>query len=130
MSEKKTLIELIKSLEESFEDILKIFKAMGNKKRLKILTALLTGKKTFNYLKKETKLQKTALSNHLTILIDSVLIEKPDHGSYQITQDGELFIRMMEETFIKSNIWSKKQTEIIQRRQFSDSFLESFFGRS
>ena len=130
ISEKKPLIELIESLEEHFEDILTIVKAIGNNKRLSILISLLTGEKTFDTLKREISLQKTALSNHLTILINTNLIEKPEHGKYRISPDGELFIRTIETAYKNSIVWEKKGIELLQRGEFSETFVYSFFGRS
>ena len=129
MIEDKSLIELIESFEKSFKDILKIMKSMGNDNRLKILSVLLTGEKSFEHLKSETALQKTALSNHLTKLINNGLVEKPEHGKYKITSDGNLFVKAVDSAFYKSDIWKKKQTEKLERRQFSEMFVESFFGR-
>ena len=129
MSDEKPLVEIIESFEQSFEDILSIIKTIGNDKRLKILISLMTGEKSFDILKQETDLQKTALSNHLTTLINNSLIEKPDYGKYKITLDGKLFIRALEAVYTKSDIWKKKQTESIQKRQFSDKFVESFFRK-
>ncbi len=129
MSDEKPLVEIIESFEQSFEDILSIIKTIGNDKRLKILISLMTGEKVFDILKQETDLQKTALSNHLTTLINNSLIEKPDYGKYKITSDGKLFIRALEAAYTKSDIWKTKQTELIQKRQFSDKFVESFFRK-
>ncbi len=129
MSEKKTLYGLLTALEVSFGEILRILKTIGNEKRLRILVTLLTGEKTFSDLKQETNLQKTALSNHLTILIKSSLISRPDYNKYQLSSDGDLFLRAVEGAFNKSEIREKIQTEGVQRRQFSDTFIQSFFGR-
>lgn len=130
MSEGKTIYELISAFEASFEDILSILKAISNNKRLTILIALLTGEKTFNDLKTEVKLKKTALSNHLTKLISVSLILRADFNKYQITSDGELFIRGIEDIFKKSEVRKKMETEELQRREFSDTFVESFFGKT
>jgi len=130
MSEEKPLVELIKSLEDSQKDILQIIKAMANEKRLKILIALLTGAKAFEELKEITSLEKTALANHLSQLVESSFIEKPALGLYKITEDGEKFIKILDITYENSNIWKKRKTEILQQRKFSDSFVESFFSRS
>ncbi len=121
-------MELIESLGHSFDDILNIVKAIGNEKRLQILISLLTGAKSFDTLKKETALKKTALSNHLKILLQQGLVEKPEHGKYQPTQDGYLFIRTIEYAYTKSSSWKKKQTKSLQTRQFSDSFIEAVFA--
>ncbi|MFX0184928.1 MAG: ArsR/SmtB family transcription factor [Candidatus Hodarchaeota archaeon] len=128
MSGNKTVSELINGFDVSFNDILTILKAISNNKRLTILIALLTGEKTFNDLKNETNLKKTALSNHLIKLINSELILKPDHNRYRLTSDGELFIRALETTYNESEIKEKKRIESLQRRQFSDDFIRSFFG--
>ena len=129
LTEKRSIEALLKTLEQSFDEVLTILKAIGNDKRLKILLSLLTGEKSFDTLKKETDLQKTALSNHLTALINTFLIEKPDYGKYKITADGKLFIRALETAYAKSEMWKKKQTETAQKGQFSDRFVESFFRR-
>jgi len=130
VSANKSLIDLVESLEEAFPALLNIIKAIGNNKRFKILLLLLTGEKTFMDLKNETDLQKTALSNHLTTLINRGLIEKPSIGNYEITQDGELFVRALENAYRNSTIWEKIETETLQRGQFSENFVESFFGKS
>ncbi|GAH09217.1 unnamed protein product [marine sediment metagenome] len=128
MEERKTLHELITTFDVSFDEILTILKAISNNKRLIILIALLTGRKSFADLKEDTKLQKTALSNHLAKLINSSLIFRPDYNKYQLTSDGELFIRAIEVAFKKSEIREKIQTEGLQRRKFSETFIKSFFG--
>ena len=82
---------------------------------------LLTGENTFSDLKTEIKLQKTALSNHLTNLIDTGLILRPDHNKYRITKDGELFIRTLGTAHSESEIKEHKITEIVYKSQFSES---------
>jgi len=129
MIEKITPNELKESLEQSFDDILAIIKAMGNQNRLKILITLLSGEKSFQTLMSETNLQKTALSNHLTLLFKKNLIEKPDYGKYKITQDGVEFIRAIQMVWHQSDTQRKKELEIIQGRKLSETFLESFFKR-
>jgi len=129
MIEKITPNELKESLEQSFDDILAIIKAMGNQNRLRILITLLSGEKSFQTLMSETNLQKTALSNHLSLLSKKNLIEKPDYGKYKITQDGVEFIRAIQVVWYQSDTQRKKELEIIQGRKLSETFLESFFKR-
>ncbi|MFX1395678.1 MAG: winged helix-turn-helix domain-containing protein [Promethearchaeota archaeon] len=126
----KSFIDLVESLENSFSVVLGVIKALGNKMRFKIMLSLLTGQKSFMDLKFETKLQKTALSNHLTILVRKELIEKPSVGNYKITQDGELFMRAIDDAYQKSQIREKKDIEALQSGKFSKSFIDSFFGVS
>jgi predicted transcriptional regulator len=122
-------MELIESVGQSFTDILNTVKAIGNEKRLQILITLLTGPKSFDALKKETQLKKTALSNHLSILLEQELIKKPEHGKYQPTEDGKLFIQTIESTYTKSNRWKNKQIKTAQKGQFSDPFIQALFAK-
>ncbi len=112
---------------QSFDNILNIVKAIGNEKRLQILTTLLNGPKSFFALKNETQLKKTALSNHLAILMEQELIKKPEHGKYQPTDDGKIFIQAIEAAYIKSSRWKKNQFKNMQSGQFSDPFIEALF---
>jgi predicted transcriptional regulator len=125
----KSIYELINVFEVSLDDILVILKAISNEKRLLILIALLTGEKSFTELKTETQLKKTALSNHLTKLITAGLILRPDHNEYQLTSDGALFVRAVESAYTKSEIKEKRTTEALQKRQFSEPFIRSFFRK-
>ncbi len=128
MPENKTLDELKNALNASKVELLTILKSIGNEKRFKILRSLLTGEKSFEFLKNETDLQKTALANHLTILIDSGLVIKPEYGKYQINSDGELFLYALEAAYQKSIIKERTLTERLQQNQFSESFIKTFFG--
>lgn len=130
MSEEKSVVELLKSLEVIFDDLLVILKAMSNEKRLVVLISLLAGEKTFNELKEETELKKTALANHLNQLLEAALISRPEYNKYLITSDGELFIRTLESSYRKSKIREIKQADKIQRGSFSDLFVSSFFGNT
>ncbi|MFX1274472.1 MAG: ArsR family transcriptional regulator [Promethearchaeota archaeon] len=130
MSEEKSLIRIITTYIEYFDIILDIFKAMANDKRLLVLLAVLDLDKTFNELKRETKLQKSALSNHLVKMVNMSLIENPEHGKYRITKDGRNFIIAMENVFNSSDIKKNKEIEKTQEGQFSDSFVNYIFGNN
>jgi DNA-binding transcriptional ArsR family regulator len=106
----KSIYELINVFEVSLDDILVILKAISNEKRLLILIALLTGEKSFTELKTETQLKK-------------------DHNEYQLTSDGALFVRAVESAYTKSEIKEKRTTEALQKRQFSEPFIRSFFRK-
>jgi predicted transcriptional regulator len=112
---------------QSFADVLNTVKALGNEKRLQILTALLNGPKSFDALKQETLLKKTALSNHLAILITQELITKPEHGKYQLTDDAKIFIQAIETAYNKSDRWKKNQLSM-QTHQFSTPFINALFS--
>jgi DNA-binding transcriptional ArsR family regulator len=129
MSYEKSSTALVESLKASFNDILNITKALGNDKRLQIIISLLLGPKSFEALKDETLLEKTALSNHLTLLLRHGLIEKPEHGKYQTTADGKLFVRAIDMAYLQSGHWKTKQLQTSQEGHFSDLFMDTFFNR-
>ncbi|MCW4023697.1 MAG: winged helix-turn-helix domain-containing protein [Candidatus Bathyarchaeota archaeon] len=113
---------------QSFVDILNIAKAIGNEKRLQILITLQTGPKSFDALKHETQLKKTALSNHLAILIEQELIKKPEHGKYQLTEDGKIFLQAIQTAYNKSGRWKKSQISM-QTHQSSAPFIDALFSK-
>jgi len=80
---------------------------MANENRLNILISLLTGEKRFEDLKDEIDLKKTALSNHLKLLLENHLIIRPNYGIYQITKDGENFLKEIENCYSQSSIKEK-----------------------
>ena len=114
-------------LNQPFGDILDIVKALGNEKRIQILLTLLNGPQSFEGLKNQTDLKKTALSNHLSILMQQGLINKPEHGKYEPTSDGKLFMRAIETAYNKSDRYKKSQ--ITQVQQSSASFIDALFQR-
>ncbi|MHA1449590.1 MAG: winged helix-turn-helix domain-containing protein [Candidatus Hodarchaeales archaeon] len=71
------------------KQISRLVKAIASDKRITILGYLMKGSSEFRDLKKKTGIEKTALANHLTKLLDSGLIEKVGHGEYSITNDGK-----------------------------------------
>ncbi|MBN1801583.1 MAG: ArsR family transcriptional regulator [Candidatus Lokiarchaeota archaeon] len=130
MISQKSNIELEESIEEAFTIVLGFVKAIGNESRLLILLSLLTGEKSFNDLMKVTALQKTALANHLTKLIDKALIRKPSVGNYMITEDGRLFLRGLDSGYKHSSIRDKNEARKEQSGQFSDTFISYFFANT
>jgi DNA-binding transcriptional ArsR family regulator len=109
-----------KSLLLSIKELSAILNAISNPNRLKILVFLITGSQTFQVLLDETKLKKSALANHLTVLRNSFLIEKVHHGTYKITSDGKRYLYAMDEIYEQSETSKNSQ----QRYQMVKSFLE------
>jgi len=106
--------------------IASILKAIGHQKRFKILVSLLEGAQSFGYLLKETNLQRTALSNHLTTLVHINLIEKVDFGIYNITEDGLEFMKALDKAYYESPTRKLERFENLQRGKISESFLYRF----
>lgn len=121
--------ELIESIEESFKEILTIAKSLGNEKRLKILIFLLKRTNSFGVLMYKINLKKTALSNHLSHLINAKLIEKVDFGVYSITGDGIEFMEAIERAYHQSPSREKKRFKALQTRAISNSFLNRYSQR-
>lgn len=114
-----------KQLDQPFGDILEIAKALGNEKRIQILLTLLKGPQSFDGLKNQTELKKTALSNHLAILMQQGLINKPEHGKYEPTSDGRLFMQAIEAAYNKSE--KSKKNPTAKAQQSSASFIDALF---
>jgi DNA-binding HxlR family transcriptional regulator len=127
MSE-KAIPDLLQSLETHSEQINSILGVLSHEKRLQILLSLLTGDKSFRELKKETKLKKTALANHLNRLISVQLISKPAYNTYRLHLDGERYLRIFENAYQQSSYKIKIDKEKIETRQFSEGFVTTFFG--
>ena len=117
---------LIESINLSFSEIVDILKALGNEKRIQILVLLLKGPQSYSIIVQELDLKKTAVSNHLTQLIEVNLIMREGNGVYEITGDGLQFVRAIENAYQKSPTRQAKKFESLQRRGISESFIERF----
>ena len=117
-----------KALKKSFQDIttefFPILKALGNIKRFSILITLLDGPSSFQTLLLQTKLQKTALANHLVQLISVKLIQKPDYGIYDLTLDGVEYLSALHRTWMQSIGVQQKQLQTLQSRPMSSMFIK------
>ncbi len=108
-------------------ELLRIIKSIAHKTRLEILIKLLGGITSFQSLLQVTGLQKTALAYHLQNLIDASLIEKPDYGRYELTNEGRAYLRSLYNTFEISSATKKLKT--IQSRPMSEEFFDTTIMR-
>lgn len=117
-----------KSLKKDFDqisqDLFPILKALGNIKRFSILIALLDGPCSFQKLLSCTRLQKTAMANHLNQLVKVILIKKPDYGYYDLTLDGLEYLRAIYRTWMQSMTVQKKKLQSVQSRPMSSGFIK------
>jgi DNA-binding transcriptional ArsR family regulator len=111
-------------LMNSSDEIISILKAIAHINRFRILVLLLNGPLTFQMLLEQTDIKKSALANHLTELKDSDLVNKIQHGRYEISENGKNYIKSIEETYKENKAMEKKVWESKQREQLSKSFLE------
>jgi predicted transcriptional regulator len=111
-------------LMNSSNEIVFILKTIAHINRFKILVLLLSGPLSFQTLLEEMDLKKSALANHLTELKNSNLVDKIQHGTYKITENGKNYIISIEKTYKENKVIEKKVWESKQREQLSRSFLE------
>ncbi|MHA1125806.1 MAG: ArsR/SmtB family transcription factor [Candidatus Heimdallarchaeota archaeon] len=124
MSDDKSPEELQEILTKDFSKLNIILKAFSTNQRQRILISLLDNPKTFQELKDLTKLGRTALSNHLAILKDALLIGKIHHGYYRITHKGLLFLQAINMAYEQAQTEEAKQKEAEQKKFLMDTFLQ------
>ena len=91
-----------------------------------ILLYLLKGPQSYGAIVKEITLKKTAVSNHLSHLLDNNLIEKGDYGIYNISGDGIAFLKAIDNAYKESPTRQMEKFEGLQRRSVSTAFLNRF----
>jgi ArsR family transcriptional regulator len=74
---------------ESADDIADLLKSITHPKRLQILALMSESSCTLSDLLSKLDLQKSALANYLSALVENNLVEKIERGLYRITIDGE-----------------------------------------
>ena len=119
----KDKLERRESISSRLQEVNGIAKVMSAPKRLDILVGLMEDTKAFQQIKTITDLEKSALSNHLKLLIDQGLVEKRHHGVYSITFLGYQLIVKMDDLLDETNRYSKNEKELEIRRKFTSSFL-------
>lgn len=119
----KDKLERRESISSRLVEVNGIAKVMSAPKRLDILVGLMEDAKAFQQIKTITSLEKSALSNHLKLLIDQGLVEKRHHGIYSITFLGYQLIVKMDDLLDEANRYSKNEKELEIRRKFTNSFL-------
>ncbi len=119
----KDKLERRESISSRLQQINGIAKVMSAPKRMDILVGLMEDAKAFQQIKTITALEKSALSNHLKMLMDKGLVEKRHHGIYSITFLGYQLIVKMDDLLDETNRYSKNEKEFEIRRKFTNSFL-------
>lgn len=104
------------TLDEFKDDIEFLLSSISHKSRLEILSTLILNSRAFDELQSVVRLSKTALSHHLTKLLDADMITNPKRGQYEITEDGILFTSSIIETYSKSK--RRKVAESARRSEY------------
>ncbi len=124
MDKKSDQSSSIEFLMNSSDEIVSILKTIAHINRFKIMVLLLNGPLNFQTLLEEMDIKKSALANHLTELKNHNLVDKVQHGTYKITENGKNYIISIEKTYKENKVVEKKIWESKQRKQLSKSFLE------
>lgn len=111
-------------LMDSSVEIVSILKIIAHINRFKILVLLLKGPLSFQSLLEEMDLKKSALANHLSELKKIKLVNKIQHGTYQITPLGENYIKLIENTYKENKELEKQYLESKKHQHLSKTFLE------
>ena len=102
-----------KILLDLLDEITEILKASAHARRLQVLLLLLDKSRNFAYLLKKTGVSRTTLSNHLSILIDSSLINRKERGNYELTIYASKFLKGIAWGFSKSQYKHKIEIQRI-----------------
>lgn len=107
---------LQKILLESPKGIAELLKSAAHPARIQILTLLLQGEHEFAKLMQHTKLSKTALANHLKLLMKKGLLSKASRGEYRLTDDGKELLSAAATVYKESSHREEKRREQLSRR--------------
>lgn len=108
--------ELLKILVKSSKDITLILNALAHKKRLLLVTSLLTRPRTFNELREVTGLAKTALAHHIKLLVKVGVVNHTGRGQYELSVDGRELLNAVGATYACSR--RRKAREAAKRADY------------
>jgi len=101
------------------ESIADFFLSVTHPKRIIILDLLKKQSVEFSNLMEATEIRKTALSNHLNLLISKRLIERVSHGRYRITLNGESFVESVLSIYETSIVCQEEEKRKLYERFLS-----------
>ncbi|MHA2224510.1 MAG: effector binding domain-containing protein [Candidatus Hodarchaeales archaeon] len=109
-----------KFLLESVDDITNLLKSIDNPNRFEILVLLMNESKNFKDLLEATQLKKSALGNHLNILIEQRLVTKVVRGLYQLSSDGEEIIDLLAHSYLARTV--REQERLLKIQKLLDKY--------
>jgi len=115
---------LSKAEENSLDDLLlgspsgvaELLKLAGHAARIQVMALLLRGEHEFSELIQQTRLSKTALANHLRLLVEKELVEKTGRGEYHLTTDGRELLKAAAAMYRSSVQRQEAMRELLARR--------------
>jgi ArsR family transcriptional regulator len=107
-------------MEMNYENQAKVFKALCDEKRLKILELLRSGEKCGCVLVEKLDIPQSSLSYHMKILCDSTLVECRKEGkwtNYNLSKEGTQLAKQLLETITSTQLVSDDRCECKKERQ-------------
>lgn len=108
---------------ENAENIAKLVTAVNHPNRIKILGLLYENPVKFGLFQREIELERTAISNHLTFLMERELVSKTSYGVYEITEDGKNLLKTIVDVYMKS-----KMQQIADQKKREEELLLKYRG--
>jgi len=108
---------------ESPSRVADLLRSAAHPVRVQILALLLKEKHDFAKLMKETRLSKTALANHLKLLMNRRLIQRVDRGEYSLTADGRGLLNAAATMYRDSVQREEWRTQLMLKR-YTKGFTE------
>jgi DNA-binding HxlR family transcriptional regulator len=100
---------------ESPKGIAELLKSASHPARIQILALLLRGEHEFSKLMQHTELSKTALANHLNLLMKKGLIQRIVRGEYTLTVDGKELLNAAAAMYKDSTRREEERREVLFR---------------
>ncbi|UCF58486.1 MAG: GyrI-like domain-containing protein [Candidatus Bathyarchaeota archaeon] len=101
---------------KSDEDIVLVLGSVANKRRLRMLTSILKGPRTFRQLQEVTGLGKTALAHHLGILVKTGILKHIGKGRYELSLDGAELLNAVGNAYASSK--RRREVEAARRADY------------
>ena len=97
------------------KEIAELLRSAAHPARIQILTLLLRGEHDFSELMQHTELSKTALANHLNLLMKEGLVQRIARGEYTLTVDGKELLNAAAATYKDSTRREEERRELLLR---------------
>jgi DNA-binding transcriptional ArsR family regulator len=102
---------------DSRMNLAKILRTLGHPKRIEILKLLHKSQLEYSTILRNIGISRTALANHLNLLVETGMIQRMERGLYSLTEDGHSFYNSMTHTYFES----KTRTQL-ERKQLLETY--------
>jgi len=123
MSKKIDQKQLQSILFESPKGIAELLRSAAHPARIQILAILLQEKHQFSNLMQHTELSKTALANHLNLLMKKGLVKRVARGEYSLTADGKGLLNAAASTY-KDSTRREQERQKFLFRSYTKGLIE------